>query len=279
MADGQIWLKPFGSWASQDERNNIAGFDSNTYGLMVGADTALGDDSKRLGVAASYSATSVDSNSVTADQTADITAYQLSIYGSHEISDDTAFDFNIGLGLNSTDGERTIDFASIDRIASSDYDGTSAHIGAEIGRAFDLDSKSTIIPSLRANYTLISNDSYTETGADALNLVVDGQDTDELVLGVGSLYQRSLNDAVTFNGELGVGYDFLNEQASITSSFSGGGSSFVTYGIDPSPWLISGGLGLTVEQGSGLEFTASYEVESRSDFLNQTASLKLLMPF
>jgi hypothetical protein len=78
---------------------------------------------------------------------------------------------------------------------------------------------------------------------------------------------------------LGVGYDVLNEKNSLTTSFVGGGATFTTKGLDPSPWIARGGLGLAVNATETVEISARYDVESRSDFINQTASAKVRWAF
>jgi len=59
----------------------------------------------------------------------------------------------------------------------------------------------------------------------------------------------------------------------------GGGGNFVTNGIDPSPVMLRAGLGLVMYPTANLEIVARYDLEARQDFLNQTASLKLRLPF
>jgi len=129
------------------------------------------------------------------------------------------------------------------------------------------------------DYTSIDADSYNEKGAGALNLRVDSDTTDELVLGVNGKYNHALNDSMTLAANLGVGYDFLAEESSIGSSFVGGGAAFTTKGLDPSPWIYRGGLGLEMYYADNMEIVARYDLEGRQDYLNQTASVKLQLSF
>ena len=82
-------------------------------------------------------------------------------------------------------------------------------------------------------------------GAGALNLSVDGRTTQSLIMLLAGRLDHQLDDRTTLIASVGAGYDALTRQAAITATFAGApGASFVTHGIDPSPWLARGGLGL-----------------------------------
>ncbi|WP_159453048.1 autotransporter outer membrane beta-barrel domain-containing protein [Pseudogulbenkiania subflava] len=274
LSDRKLWFKPFGSWAEQENHNGASGYDANTYGFVLGADAEI-KAQNRLGLAFAYSRSDVDSKSTVARQSATVDTYQLVAYGSHSLSDAMDLSFQADVGLHDTQGDRQIDFGGINRIARSDYSSWSAHVGTGLARSYALSTKTTLTPSIRADYTVIHDDGYTETGADALNLIVDGNRTEELVLSLEGKLTHNLSDRTTLLASLGGGYDFMNEQSSITAAFAGSPSAaFTTKGIDPSPWLARGGLGLVTKLNNGVELSARYDVEIREGFTNQTASLK-----
>lgn len=109
--------------------------------------------------------------------------------------------------------------------------------------------------------------------------MVNGRSTDELILAVDGKLSHALNQTTTLNTNLGVGYDTQAKQSSVTSAFQGGGAAFSTTGINPPKTLVRGGLGLVINTKSAVEVTARYDVEARSGFTNQTASIKFKMPF
>ncbi|MDO9283045.1 MAG: autotransporter domain-containing protein [Methylotenera sp.] len=278
FGDQHAWFKPFGSWTGQDDRNGVSGFDANTYGMVFGVDAEI-SDSKRLGVAFSYARSNIDSNSNVAKQTADVNSYQLALYGSHNFSDVTDINFQFDIGKHDNEGLRDITFAGTR--AKSDYSSWSAHLGAGLAHTYTLSDKTTLTPSVRADYTRIRDESYNETGnAGALNLRVNSNTTEELVLGVDGKLAHALTDQATFTANLGFGYDVINEQASLTSAFAGAPSvSFTTKGLDPSPWLMRGGLGIVSKATETVEISARYDIEARKDFDNQTASMKVRWAF
>ncbi|OEU72579.1 MAG: hypothetical protein BA869_01280 [Desulfuromonadales bacterium C00003107] len=276
-ADKQVWAKPFGSWADQDDRKGVSGFDADSYGIIIGADGEIGSVD-RIGAAFAYSRSDVDSNSSVAPNSADIDSYQLAVYGSHTLDERTEINYQADVAFHQTDGRRTISF--MDQVAKSDYDSWSVHLGADIDRTFSLGEKTDITPSVSINYTRLESESYSESGADALNLKVDRDNTDELILAVDGKLTRDLSDRITLEANLGVGYDILNEDSSITSAFAGApAAAFVTDGLDPSPWLMRAGVGLVAQASDTFELSARYDIEARDDFDNQAVSLKLRRSF
>lgn len=277
LGDRDFWVKPFGSWADYDDQGAVPGFESNAWGVALGADTTL-SGTTRVGLAFAYAKADVDSNSSVAPQSMDVDVYQLIGYGSHSLDSATEINFQVDAGMNSNNGSRLIALNS--SVASSDYDSYSLHAGAGLARTYAVSPRTTVTPSIRADYTWIKEKSYTETGADVLNLSVDGRTTDELVLGVDANMLYTFDDRTSLTARLGVGYDVINDEAVIVSAYAGApGAAFATYGLDPEPWLGRAGLGLVHGLASGMEITARYDAEFRDDFTNQTASIKARWAF
>lgn len=277
LTDRAFWLKPFGSWSSQSSRQGVAGYDANGGGLAAGIDGAI-SERERLGFAFAYARTSLDSKGET-NQSADIDSYQAIVYGSYELAPRTDINYQIDFGHNKTDADRTIDFANLQRKASANFSGNSFQVGAGIGHVFSLNDATTLTPSTRIDYTALKNNSYTESGADALDLHVDEQTTDQLVIGVDAKLNYLFKPNLTLTANIGEGYDTYHKTNSITATFTGGGPAFVTEGLESSPWLTRGGLGLTYKQNN-MEFSGRYDAEVRpSAFHNQTVSLKFRMLF
>ena len=242
LGDKLFWLKPFGSWAGQGNHNGAGGYNANTYGLVFGAD-AEPSDTNRLGVAFAYAHTNLDGTLSTTPQNSRINSYQLITYGSHSLDENTDLSVQADIGKSDTDGSRSILF--MNSVAKASYSGWSGHLGGALARTYNIDERTSFTPSIRADYTSIRSDAYAETGAGALNLNVGSNTTNQLILGVDGKLAHSLTEKTKLTANLGAGYDVINENASITSAYAGAPTaSFVTNGINPSPWLARGGLGL-----------------------------------
>lgn len=275
--DKNFWVKPFGSRATQDDNNGVSGYKAETYGLAAGVDGTVGP-ALRLGMAFAYASSNIDNRSNIAKQSASVDVYQLVGYGSYSIDERTELNLQVDVGRNNNDGKRTIAFTNT--VAKADYHSTSAHIGVGLGRSFALAPQTRIIPSVRLDYTWMRDGSYSEKGAGLLNLDVKGRSTEALVLGIDGKLTHQLSERALITANLGVGYDTINERSSITAAFAGApGAAFVTYGIDPSPWIGQAGFGMVYQARNGLEISGRYDAEHRTGFLNHTASMKVRWAF
>ncbi|MCI6988709.1 MAG: autotransporter outer membrane beta-barrel domain-containing protein [Campylobacter sp.] len=128
-----------------------------------------------LGFALSYTYLDVDG-----DKGDDLEAdtYQALLYSDIYATDELKFNIIAGLGFLENDGERKV----LGKTLKSDYDSKFVQFG--IGAYYDinLNDSFALTPYLRADYTHIKNDSYTEKGDDNLVLSVDSQDFDSLIL-------------------------------------------------------------------------------------------------
>jgi outer membrane autotransporter protein len=280
--DKYLWMRPFGSWGEQKERNGVAGYDSRTGGIMIGTDGLIGEKT-RAGLALTYAKINLDGNSSVQPQTADVAIWNLLGYGSYAIDDVTDVNFHAGIGKNSNKAQRTITGLTTtgnEPVASSRYDGQVATVGVGLGRTLPLSSQTRFIPSVRADYVWVKEDGYTEDGASPFNLQVDGQTASSLVFAVDGKIRHDINKGLSFFANLGVGYDVINDQASINALIAGQPGGYATYfGVDQSPWLTRGGLALVGNPTAGLEYGVYYDAEYRTDYLNQTASAKLRWAF
>lgn len=277
FGDKNAWFKPFGSWANQNDRKGVSGFDANTYGMMIGADSEI-SDTNRVGIAFAYAHSNIDGNSSIANQSASVNTYEVLAYGSHSIDDLTELSAQADIGQHNNKGTRNITLMG--SVAKSDFTSWSGHVGLGLAHTYVLTEKTSLTPSVRADYTMIRDGGYNETGAGALNLNVNSNTTHELIFGLDGKITHVISDNAKLLANLGFGYDAINDKASITSAFAGAPSAaFVTNGIESSPWLVRGGLGVISKASETVEISARYDIEARKDFDNQTASVKVKWSF
>ena len=277
--DERLWLKAFGSWAEQDGRKGISGYDADTSGLVLGSDAALSAVS-RLGVAFAYARTDIDDGSNVVQQSAEVDSYQAMLYGSYNLNDATELDYQLDIARHNNDAQRDIDFGGLNRQAKSDYSSWSAHIGAALSHSLQWTEQTRFIPALRADYTWMRSEGYSEKGAGALNLDVDSDRTEAFVVGVDGQLDHDLSDRLRLSAKVGLGYDLINDRTSITSAFAGApAASFTTEGIDQSPWIKVAGLSMSYQANEQTLISAAYDLEGREDFTNQTASVKVRWAF
>ncbi|MFK0375956.1 autotransporter domain-containing protein [Pandoraea sp. NPDC090278] len=278
-ADKRVWIKPFGSHAWQNDENGTAGFSANTWGMALGAETEW--DTTRLGLAYAYANTRVSGNNALSGTSSDATVNSnvLALYGSRQVH---GFDlgFQVDTGWNHSSSQRAISISSLNRTANGSYDTWSAHVGTGVSRPLPLPSDMTFIPEVRVDYTRLQSQSYTESGADALNLNVNANTVQALVFGVDGRLVKDLGSYGKINAHLGVGYDTINDPGNIVAAYAGvPGQSFLTTGLTHSPWLMTAGLGYDYRTAGGTNIALRYDVQARSGFVNQSASLKVSWRF
>lgn len=277
LGNGHLWMKPFGSWADQGDRNGVAGYSVDTTGLAIGVEGDVAT-SLNIGGAFMYARSDIDSDDSMAKQGVDVDLYQAVVYGSYLFDDRSFIDFQVGAGQHKNKGYRQVVF--FPDFAASDYDGRSYHLGAALGRVFPLSSQTRFVPSIRADYLWIENDGYHETGAGSLNMTVRSNRAEALIVGIDGKLVHQLNPRMSLVGDLGVGYDTLSHRESVTTVFSGiPDAPFITDGIDPEPWVGHAGLGAIYKIKDRLDINARYDVDYREHFFNQTASMNLRWMF
>lgn len=266
-----VWIKPFLGMAEQDDANGQSGYDVDTTGFVIGMDGDVNDD-LRVGVAIASAQSEVDGRVANVD----IDTSQLTVYGSYALGSATALDLDLSYGANSYDSHRRVTFAGSTAIA--EYDGTQLALGVALSHRFAMSEKAALVPSLSVRYSQVELDGYSESGAAPFNLAVAGSDDDAVLAVAKAGYELTLANKGVFLANLGLGIDTI-DQASATATVSGAGQTFVSNGIEPDDMLVVGGLGYRHVTAKGMEITAAWDVESRSDFLGNNLSVKFRLPF
>jgi outer membrane autotransporter protein len=164
--------------------------------------------------------------------------------------------------------------------AQSNYRSLSEQLGVGIAHTMKLSDVTTFTPTARVDYTTVHNNGYTESGAGALDLIVDSSTVNEMIISTDGKFTHNLNEHSIVTANLGVGYDALNKQYAIVSAFAGDPTAtFTTLGLNPSPWIARGGLGY-VHTEKATEVMLRYDVDaSTSHFVGQTVSARFRWSF
>jgi outer membrane autotransporter protein len=224
------FIKGIGSWGDMDGKIGVSGYSYNLYGLTAGADKVV-NDNWLFGISFGGSTANVDYDKVGTE--ADIDTAMVALYGSY-FKDNWHIDFTLGYGHNWYDSERRIVIGEDTWKASSDHDGNMYSVALQAG--MNLGDETTIIePIIGGGYTSISEDGYTETGADPLNLKVDSHTTDAFYSKVGMRFATEMKsqDNTVLVPEVGAFWihDF-SDAAELDSEF-GDGSAFTVEGVEP----------------------------------------------
>src|SRR5262249_42453021 len=138
--------------------------------------------------------------------------------------------------------------------------------------------ETTITPNVLMHWVHYDPDSYTETGAGGLSQRVDGDTMNifELGIGVKAGWQHTNADGSKLTPQVRVGYryDLIGDNVEATSSFTGGGAAFDTKGPDPAQSSFNLGGTLKYDANDSWEFTASYDLDAKEDYISNAGFVR-----
>lgn len=267
------WGEVFGSNLDQGWRKGVDGYQAKVGGFALGADTAINSQT-RIGAAFAYANTDADGtgNSTKVD------SYQGSVYGS--IDQGKVFYEGIAaFAFNTYDTSRTLFDNSV---ASGDFDGQQYSAKATAGYKLDVQGGLKVTPFASAQYTFLTQDSYTETGSNA-NLHVKSDDINVFKTGLGAKLAYPIVDGgITYTPRLSAGwyYDLIGDEAGTTSNFSSAAATtFVSKGADVARSAFKLGTGLDILSQDNVTLSVDYNWESKEDFDSHTGELKARFAF
>ena len=274
--NNRVWAKAFGSIGEQKDKDSISGFDIKSYGLGLGFDNEY-KDGQVLGLATFYTNANIETNGVNHEN--DVDAYSVVAYGSNLLADDkTTIYYQGSHTWQKNDSKRAIFTGDV---ADSKFTSKTFALDLKVGHNIAINDSFSIEPNIGTTYRHISNPSYTENGAGALNIHSDKFTSSELLGNFGADFEYKINSDSKLTATIGAGYDFKNDNNIVTSSFAGApGVSFDTNGIDNGRWQYQAGLGydLNLDNKNNMNFSYKYQGEG-SKYNNNVVSLDYIYKF
>jgi len=237
-------------------------FESGTF--MVGADRAV-TEFLALGLFTSYQEGRGDYDN---GGSMDLESVRVGAYA--------ALDFEgfyasgaVGIGTTDYHMKRPIQWATLDRTAWSDTDGSEYF--AMLGTGYDFHAGNfTFGPAVSAQYTHLKMDGFTERGADSLNLRVRDFNGESLrsYLGGRIAYTHRVNPGFTVIPELRAfwQHEHLDEGTSIPAELNGGngpGFNYFMEGGDED--AVYAGAGVSMRIGDSLTLGTFYHADFGRD--------------
>ena len=274
FADKHFWVKPFGVYTKQNDKDGKNGFDANTYGFGIGVDGEY-SEGKRAGLAFFYSNSSLDINNV--NQESDLDAFNFIAYGSNPvINDQSRLFYQAGAGFQKNTSKRYL----TGQTAKADYTSRSFYAQVKAVRYYAINDKLTITPAVEGSYRYFYTPSYSETGAGTNNLNVQSSSTSQLLLGALTKLEYKIDDNTHFVSNVALTYDFQNDASSVNASYQGGGAVFNTRGIKNSALSYELGIGIARKINKNMVVDVKYDLYGKgSSFINHAVLAKLKWSF
>ncbi len=268
-----LFLNGNGSFGDRDSTQNEVGYSYHTGGLTAGADYRL-TDNLVLGAAFNYLRTNATFFSSLGNT--DAQGYGGILYGTYYIGG-FHIDLNGGFAWNNYDITRNIAYGGngifISRTATGSPSGQEYNVNLGVGYDFALKGF-TLTPYGRVEYLNLVTESYTESGAQGLNLQVRGQRVQSFLTVVGG--QVSYAWSVPFGvlspyvrGEWR--HEYLNGSRAITAQYVNDPTltNIVIPSDNPSRNYGDVGGGVTAQFAKGISSFLSFDaIVGLSNFTN-----------
>ncbi len=265
----KAWSQVFGSTGEQDQRDGVAGYDIDSYGVSFGVDKEFGND-LTAGIAVTYAMSKVDSEDAASTET-DVDTYGITLYGEHEIDDTTYVNALVGYSFSENDVSRVSP-----TVRSFDYDANTFSLAGEVGRSYPVSRDVNIVPHVGVSYMNYSADNFTDPGMGGVNTEFENLNRLEGIVGFDLEYTMETENGSTFMPYVSAdfGYDFIGDEVESTANFVGGGAAFTTEGFESQDERLNIGAGFVLATEDQWEFSADYEYEIKADFDSHSGRLK-----
>lgn len=258
-----FWSHGFGSWGSTDGDGNAASLDRSTGGLLIGADTLVGD--WRLGLLGGYSQSSFDAADRASSGSS--TNYHLSLYGGTQWGD-IALRTGAAYTWHDIETDRSLAIPGLTDTLASDYRAGTFQAFGELAYGVELDTGTRLEPFANLSHVSLHTDSFTEQGGAAALSGVDGStDVTFTTLGLRGEHHLTLGTMdATLKGTLGWRHAFGDVTTTSAHAFSAG-HAFTIAGapIAEDSAIIEAGLdlNLTPDASFGLSYTGQISGEAQ----------------
>lgn len=267
LVETGAWVKILDGNSDQGTRNQVAGYDADSQGLIIGVDGMI-DSQTTVGLAFSHVITDVQSDN---GNKTDVTSNALSAYGSWENGPVTV-NGSLTYGESDNESKRYVATDSI----KADYDSSTLAADLRAGYTIALDDKFSVEPVAATRYTKVKIDGFTESGS-AAALTTGSQSLEVFDIGGGLVFEADLGELKP-TARIMAYRDLARDKAQTTSAFILGGNTFVTSGVEATPWTYEGGVGLEWSKDN-YTVGASYDYTRKADFNASTTSLKARWDF
>ncbi|NDG70250.1 MAG: hypothetical protein EBY32_02910 [Proteobacteria bacterium] len=253
------WALGTGMFSRSTNLGSLQNYNNDAGGFLVGADYRWSENFV-TGLYGGYDYSYAEYNGGGSTKG---NSFSFGTYASYA-KDGYYADAVIGGGYTGFQTQRSIEFSTIDRTTSADPNSGQFTAGLNLGKDFEV-GKFTLGPIVGAQYTYAGIGSFTESGAESLDLSLGQQNANSLrsTLGGRIAYTWNLNQKIALIPEVRMfwQHEFLNNPRTINASLDGGnGPSFDFETTDPYRNSVFAGAGVTAQFGKNLSGSVFYNI-------------------
>ena len=266
------------SFGTQDSTTKMTGYNFAIFGFTAGADYRLREDLV-IGLGTGYYNTSASYKGSGGD--AGISSIPFYAYGAYTPGSFYAMGY-LGYTLNLYNLNRNLAFGGLNRVATGSPRGNQLNASLETGYDLKL-AKFTFTPAFTLYYSTAWVDSFTESGAGALNLNVASQNADSLQTGLGMRLSRPFQSGQTLILPQLYAFwqhEFANNSRGLDARLAQAGNTFAFQTNSPSRDFAVLGAGVAAGLSQNLTLRATYNAEvGRGGYTPQVVSAGLRYEF
>lgn len=263
-----FWIRAFGGSANQDAKKSFAGYETDIYGISLGADTMLQND-WLVGGAFTYVKSDIDLEDFRSGDSADIDTYQLTAYATRDFKSDHKYfkEWYLEAMLAYAYQDYSTDRITGSGKADGDFEGDQFALRVVAGVPYDIDGY-TVTPFGGFEVTYLSQDSYTESGPGALHVSSESDELIRSILGSRLSKTQTMKNGAVIEPSLHITWlhEFSEDGVNLTSTPAGGGSGFVTEGQDLLEDIFIVGAGIAMDHDENLSLSLQVDLEAGSGY-------------
>lgn len=270
-----VWMQGYGYWGDTDASANTAELTQDTGGFVVGADAEV-TDSLRLGLAGGYGSTDYAQPALGAS--ASMTSWDLAVYAGAGLGP-LALRFGGAYGWQDISTSRTVTMASFSDALSSDADGGTGQLFAEVSHELAV-GVARVEPFAGLAYVTADLDGAGESGGAAALAIESGSLSNTYsTLGLRVAAPLPiLSEALSLRGGLGWRYAFGTVSTVSTLAFAAGGDAFTVVGpaIGRNTALLDLGASYRFGQAvaADISYSGAFAENGQSNGLNGLLSVR-----
>jgi uncharacterized protein with beta-barrel porin domain len=256
----RLWVESLIGSGKVDGNENVIGYETKKMGFVAAYDTPLSGKFK-AGLSAAYNRLFLDTSDSGSCQTRVDNAL-LGIYGGPSFGD---WDITAAVqyGLDKYQTHRAVSIGPELNLAQADFDGSEISASLQISSKLLNDPAFNLKTLFGAQYTHLSMNGFTETGAGALNLTLAGQAYDSMrpfagLDGAGTVNLGG-NTVLTPMANLSLYRELMELDPQIQAGLAGAsGMGYTVSGMTPTSLILGVGAGAKLVTGRGFNLYAAF---------------------
>lgn len=272
---GNVWARFASGEAEQDISGRGGSVDSDSDDLSIGIDYRL-SDALLVGVSFGVQRDDLDYNGALNGSSGELQNNRATLYGELALGGNAFLDAMLTMGSNE---QETIRNAGISGTATSDADHDQWGGRLALGTSMALGSSFTLTPQARFDWSYLEMESYRETGAGPMSLLVNDNDVERERGSLAAQIDWNLNTSMVPYVRASWGHEFGDDSVDTVASFNGASALFTTKEDILDDDGFSAGFGLNIRREGNMEGAVGYEYSENGDYDSDMLHARLMMRF